>query len=351
MPTINDVARHAGVSRSTVSLVLNKSPLVKDSTRELVERVISELNYVPNNNARGLSANVTNNLGIIFIQDYLPSQNQILYDNNQHVGLCSHNISNGISAGLIGTDYGVITERFCSIAAPKALPRVIQEKRVDGAFIVGVPYSDQFIQNMARTGIPFVVVGVGSYEENVDSIWADPGEGTELAVQELLRTGHKNICLLNCSTGIHSHKWRAQGYLRAMEAYGVQPPPLWNVSVPSNNGQSAYIAFRHFWEAGNRPDAVVTANGQMAAGILNYLYEQHIRVPDDISIIAYEDSSLCGYAAPPITSINIRKEELGKQAVQCLLARLQDPAKEIQHYSLKPYLVQRRSVRPLAEDA
>ena len=71
MATINDVAKRAGVSRSTVSLVLNKSPLVKEETRILVEQVISEMNYVPNSNARGLSARVTNNIGVIFMQDYL----------------------------------------------------------------------------------------------------------------------------------------------------------------------------------------------------------------------------------------------------------------------------------------
>lgn len=347
MPTINDVAKRAGVSRSTVSLVLNKSPLVKEETRELVETVILEMNYVPNNNARGLSARVTNNFGIIFMQDYLPDQTEISYDNDQHVGLCSHNISNGISAGLIGTDYGVITERFCSIAAPDELPRVIQEKRVDGAFIVGLPYSEQFVENMKKTGLPFVMVGVGSYEETVDSIYADPEEGTELAVLELLKTGHRNICLLNCSSGMRSHKWRVRGYERALRAYGMDPNAAWNISVPSNNGKSAYMEFKLFWEAGNRPDAVVTANGQMAAGIMYYLYEQGVRVPDDVSIVAYEDSSICGYATPPLTSINIRKEELGKRAAQCLLSRLQNPDKEIERCSLKPYLVKRNSVRIL----
>lgn len=347
MPTINDVAKRAGVSRSTVSLVLNKSPLVKDETRELVESVILEMNYVPNNNARGLSARVTNNLGVIFMQDYLPDQTEVSYDNDQHVGLCSHNISNGISAGLIGTDYGVITERFCSIAAPEELPRVIQEKRVDGAFIVGLPYSEQFIENMKKTGIPFVMVGVGSYEETVDSIYADPEEGTELAVLELLNTGHKDICLLNCSAEMRSHMWRVRGYHRALQSHGIAPKPDWNVAVPSNNGKSAFHSFKRFWEAGNRPDALVTANGQMAAGILNYLYVQGVRVPDDISIVAYEDSSICGYATPPLTSINIRKEELGKRAAQCLLTRLQNPEKEIERCSLQPYLVSRQSVRVL----
>lgn len=345
MATINDVAKRAGVSRSTVSLVINKSPLVKEKTRLLVESVIAEMNYVPNSNARGLSARVTNNIGVIFMQDYLLGAAQISYDNDQHIGLCSFNISNGIMAGLEGTYYGVITERFCSISEPEELPRVIREKRVDGAVIVGTPYSDQFLDNMKKTGIPFVVAGIGTLEETVDSIYADPGEGTEMAVKVLMETGHRNICLLNCATRLRSHEWRRQGFLRAMEAWGMEPIEGWNIYSERNNGKSAREAFQKFWEAGNRPDGIVTANGQSATGIMSYLYEIGVRVPDDISIISYEDSSICGYAAPALTSVNVRKEELGIAAVKCLVERIRNPEKELETTVIHPYMVHRDSVK------
>ena len=345
MPTIEDVAKQAGVSRSTVSLVLNKSPLVKEETRQLVECVIAEMNYVPNSNARGLSARVTNNLGVIFMQDYLPAGSQVSYDNDQHVGLCSFNISNGIMAGLAGTDYGVITERFCSIAAPDALPRVIREKRVDGAFIVGHPYSGQFIANLKKTGLPFVMVGVGSYEEGIDSFFADPEEGTALAVRELLETGHKHICLMNCPAELRSHASRMRGFQRAFAEFGMDCDENWNIQLESNNGRSAYEAFKRFWEGGSRPDGIVTANGQVAAGMMAYLYEQGIRIPEEISVISYEDSSICGYAAPALTSVNIRKEELGCRAARCLAERIQKPKKETVRCAVPPYLVRRDSVK------
>ena len=224
MATINDVAKKAGVSRSTVSLVINKSPLVKRETRELVERVIAEMNYVPNSNARGLSAKITNNIGVVFIQDYLlNTSGQVSYDNDRHIGLFSFNVSNGIMTGLQDTLYGVITERFCSVAEPDELPRMVREKRVDGLIIAGTPYSPQFVDNLKKTGIPFVITGVGSWEDTADSIYADPGEGTEMAVRELLETGHRKICLLNCSTRLRGHELRCEGFLRAMEAAGIEP--------------------------------------------------------------------------------------------------------------------------------
>lgn len=347
MATIDDVAKRAGVSKSTVSLVINRSPKVKESTRLLVESVIAQMDYHPNSNARGLSARVTNNLAVIIMQDYPPATTQISYDNDQHVGLCSFNISNGIQAGLIGTDYGIIAERFCSVAEPNALPRVILEKRVDGAFIVGMPYSRQFVENMKKSGIPFVMVGVGSFEEGVDSIYADPEEGTELAVRELLQTGHKRIALMNCPANLNSHDARLSGCLRAARANGYNFNKEWNISSVTNSGKGAYEAFKAFWESGARPDAVACANGQSAAGVLAYLYEQQIRVPEDVSIIVYEDSSLCGYATPALTSVNIRKEDLGYRAAQCLIARIQNPDKRVEINSVRPYLIRRNSVKEI----
>ena len=346
MATINDVAKRAGVSRSTVSLVLNKSPLVKQETRELVERVIAEMNYVPNRNARGLSARITNNIGVVFIQDYqLSASKKISYDDDRHIGLFSFNVSNGIMAGLQDTLYGVITERFCSVAAPDELPRMVQEKRVDGVIIAGTPYSPQFVDNLKKSGIPFVITGVGSWEETVDSIYADPGEGTEMAVRELLETGHKKICLLNCSTRLRGHKLRCEGFLRAMKAAGIEPMEDWNICSDLNSGKSAREVFRQFWEAGNRPDGIVTANSQSATGVMSYLYEIGVRVPDEISIISYADSSLCGYAVPALTSVNICKEEMGQAAAKCLIERIQNPDRELEMRVIHPYMVYRNSVK------
>ena len=344
MPTIEDVAKKAGVSRSTVSLVINHSPLVKEKTRQLVEQVIAEIHYVPNSNARGLSARVTGNLGVVFMQDYLPTDTQISYDNDQHIGLCSFNIFNGIMAGLTGTDYGVITEKFCSIADPDALPRMVREKRVDGLFVVGHPYSDRFIHNLKQTGLPFIMVGVGSVVEGIDSVYADPFPGTVLAVEELIRTGHRNICLLNCSNRLATHDLRLNAYKQTLEKAGLPFRPNWNIQAERNNGACSRTAFEAFWAAGNRPDSMVAANGQSATGVMTYLYQIGVKVPEDLSIIAYEDSSICGYAAPPLTSVNIRKEEIGCEAAHCLLKRLREPGRPAEHYSLPPYLVHRASI-------
>ena len=346
MVTIRDVARKAGVSRSTVSLVLNNNPLVKDETRRHVLEVIKELNYVPNNNARGLSSKTNNSLGLVVFVDKTRSPDQFSYDFNQSTGMCSYSISNGIMLGLAETDYGVITERFCSVDEPDELPRVVKNRRVDGVFLVGNPYSPKLMKKMQETGIPMVIAGVDSYEDEIDSVYADPGVGTVMELEHLLETGHKKICLVNSPKNYHSSYTRVKAVSEYVGKNGIDFDFEWVIFCKSNRGESGYETFKEFWEAGNRPDGVITANGQIALGVMRYLYENNIRVPEDVSIVAYEDSSLCGYATPGLTVVNIRKEALGEQAAKCLLQRMQNPEKKVEHIVIEPYMVERQSVEP-----
>ncbi len=344
MVTIRDVAAKAGVSISTVSLVLNKSPLVKDQTREHVLSIIEELQYVVNNSARGLSSKTTNSLGVVFMAEQNVDAREVSYDFDQRTGLSSFNISNGIMSALLDTDYGIVTERFCSVEAPDDLPKIIKSRRVDGVFIVGAPYTLQLIENLRKIEMPFVIVGVDSFESGVDSIFADPGEGTAIAFRYLRETGHENICLISPKNR-HSYYTRAAAITRIAYETGADFNHDWIIGCESNNGKSGYDAFKEFYEQGNRPDAIITGNDYTAMGILRYLYENGIKVPDDISIIPYDDSSFCGYAVPALTSVNIRRELIGERAARCLLARIENPGKPVESISISPQLVIRESVK------
>lgn len=345
MPTIRDIAAEAGVSISTVSLVLNNSPLVKDETRRQVLEIIERLKYIPNHSARGLSSKFTNNLGIIHITETSLDSQEVSYDTDQRTGLASFNISNGIMAGLSETSYGIVTERFCSIERPDDIPNIVKSKRVDGVFIVGSPYDRKLIKNLQEVGIPLVVVGVNSYEVDVDSIYADPGEGTEMAFKLLWDSGHKNICLVNCPKSFPSFYTRSAAISKFAYETGMEFNHDWNIATDNNNGKRGYEAFKAFYEAGNRPDGIVTANDYIAMGILRYLYEKNIRVPDDISIVAYDDSSFCGYSTPGLTSINIKRELIGARAAKCLIERIKNPDKPVEKIVVPPHVVMRGSMK------
>lgn len=343
MVTIIDVANRAGVSRSTVSLVINDSPLVKKETRILVKKIIDEMGYVPNNNARSLSSSTTNNLGIIYMQDN-QSFPATSYDYDQSTGLYSMNIVNGIMLGLADTSYGIVTERFCALDPAQDLPLSVKSCRVDGVIIVGSPCSHRLIQNLQKRRIPFVLAGADYMDDSVDSVYAVPDEGVRLSFEYLVKTGHRSICLLNCPETFGSFQKRHDAFLEISAETGLTPMDTWEVISQSNRGEGGYLAFKAYWEAGGRPDGIIAANGKLALGTMRYFHEIGIRVPQDISIIAYEDSCLCGYTIPSLTSINIQKELIGEQAARCLVERICNPDKPPMQIPVTPYLVCRESV-------
>lgn len=165
-----------------------------------------------------------------------------------------------------------------------------------------------------------------------------------MGVEYLLQTGHRKLCLLNSPQTFRSYEVRCEA-VRQLEQNGLlQFNWDWMLSCTQNNGLGGYQAFKAFWEAGNRPDAMIAANANLALGAMRYLYEQHIRLPDAMSIVAYEDSSLSGYAIPPLTTVDIHKEEIGRRAATCLLERIWNPKKEIEKIVIPSNMVLRESV-------
>ena len=338
--TIRDIAQKADVSRSTVSLVLNNSPLVNEKTRQKVQDIIDQTDYVPNNSARSLSSKVMYSLGIIIMIEDLPHKS---YDFNYETGVFSHDVTIGITNYLAASEYNVVIERFCYSAARGDFPKLIKTRRVDGAFVVGGLYESSFIDQMFTRNIPFVVVG-GHGEKGVDSVNSDPEKGVSLSADHLVETGHRRICLVNAPK-IYRSSYQRQDAFDKVKKKNRSSIKWTMINCPHNTGKGGYIATRDLYESGGKPDGIIAANATMALGVLRYLYEQNIRVPDDVSIVTYEDSILCGYSYPAMSAINIRKEYMGEAAAQLLLDRMKNPDKEISSMVVEPYLVCRNSVK------
>lgn len=344
MANIFDVAKKAGVSKSTVSLVINNSPLVKPDTREQVMSAIEELGYVPSSNARGMRNQKRNSLGIIVLTE---EQGGTGYDIDRFAGLCSYNIADGIYQGLAGSKYSVATEYFSLKDAKVSLPRIVEERRVDGIFLVGSFFDVKLISRIQECGIPTVAVGIGSPADETAAVLADPAEGSYTGARYLLETGHRSICHLNCPRIFRSAEDRARGVQTALREYADVVREQWTLYTDRNNGLSGYETFRKFWESGARPDAVFAANAPLALGALRYLREIHVRVPEDISLLVYEDSVLCGYHTPGLSAVNIQKEKMGYRAaevMQELLGKAPDE-QDGETLTLTPYIVKRDSVR------
>lgn len=340
MANIREIAALAGVSRSTVSLVLNNSPLVKTETREKVKRVIRQAKYVPNSNARGLSRRVMGSLGIIVLSDQRRSRS---YELNDSVGLYSLNVIRGITSRLADTAYAVNIEYFCAEEGT-GLPALVRERRVDGAFIVGGYCDAPFIRMMLDSGVPFVTVAVGAPEKECDSVCADPALGAYESLRYLSRRGHARIGFINCPRSFRSARLREEGAARAQRDGAGALAPDGMRYCAHNNGQGGYDAMREAWQSGLRFDGIATANPQIAMGAIRFLREQGVDVPHDVSFIAYEDNSLCGYSSPPLTAINIQKEAMGERAADMLLRRVADRQKPVESEIVSAHLVERGSV-------
>lgn len=341
MTNIREIAAIAGVSRSTVSLVLNNSDLVRPATREKVLKVIREAKYVPNNNARNLSRKVMSSLGVIVLSDQQRSRS---YDFDNGVGLYSLNVIRGIAGSLEGSDYSINIEYFCEPESEDGMPRLFRERRIDGAFIIGGFCEEPFIEKLLETGIPFVIVAVGAPERLCDSVVSDPARGAYESVRYLAERGHRRIGFINCPVTFRSAHLRVKGVRQAMAERGDTFADEAMIFCDHNNGESGYRAMRKAWAEGLRFDGIGAANPQVAMGAIRFLMQQGVRIPEDCSCIAYEDNSLCGYSAPGLTAINIQKERMGEEAVSLLLGRIAEPGRPLQSVQVDSYLVERDSV-------
>ncbi len=346
MATIWDVAERSGVSKSTVSLVLNNSPLVKEETRQKVLAAIKALNYVPNYNARSLIKKSNNSIGIIHTlrSDRMLKQR---YEWNYGLEQFSHDVEDGIFEAIMerGIDMSVVKEHFDLAPGRKEMPKILQNHRVDGAIFVGGFDNADLLELIKSIEVPTVLVTSSLQVEGIDTVFHDPTYGTFLAAQKLIELGHKHICLINCPVTYRVWPKRIEGFRRAAEEYSYTIDENLLISAEMNTAESAYRVFSRLLDSGSMPDAVVTADNEMAMGVLRCLYERHLRVPDDISIICYDDSGICGNVTPALSAINIQKEVIGRTALGFLLDRISSPKIPPRSVTIKPYLVMRSSVR------
>lgn len=340
--TIIDVAKKANVSKSTVSLVINNAPTVKMETRQRVLEVIEELGYVPNFNARGLTTQKTNSLGVLFTPE--TNVRTSYYDFHDETDIYPNDILAGIPDALVNTDYGLVIERYCaSESADHPLPKMISQRRVDGVIIIYGLYNRELEERIRDSGIPAVVVG--GPQSLFDSISANTGDGIYAATEKLISVGLKKICYVNCPAFFFSNQPRRSGFLRAIEDYQLPVEDQRVVDTEWNTGKGGYEAIKALLESGYMPDGIVAAHDSIALGIMRYLYEVGIRIPQDVSIISFENSVLAGHATPALSTIDISKREMGRLAGELLVQRIENPDMPQVKMMSKPIVIDRDSVR------
>ncbi|MDQ0471371.1 LacI family DNA-binding transcriptional regulator [Labrys wisconsinensis] len=332
MSTIKDVAREAGVSVTTVSHVVNATRPVAPETRERVSDVIRRLGYRPSGIARALKANRTHAIGMLVTTSVNPFFAEVM---------------RGVEAGCFERGYTLILGNTGDVAERlEAYWHTLAARRIDGLVVMTTNASPDFLQQLDSNGV-LPVVALDTAEGLVDCVINDDSEmGGRLAGRFLVERGFRRI---GCITGPAGHP-RGTTRLEAFRAGLTEAGAALDPALVVRSDFTIAGGYRALGELAARPgplpDALFCINDMLAIGALCAAHERGLRVPDDLSVMGYDDSEIAAYTAPPLTTIRQPAFEMGQAAARVLIEHL-DSGTPLPHMlALPPELVERRSVRP-----
>ncbi|KJR14140.1 substrate-binding domain-containing protein [Vibrio parahaemolyticus] len=334
MATMKDIAKLAGVSTSTVSHVINKTRFVSEEISERVNNAAKELNYyAPSALARSLKVNRTKTIGMLVTTSTNPFFGEVV---------------KGVERSCYHKGYSLI---LCNTEGDNERMRqsinTLLQKRVDGLILMCSSLEGERIDVFERyPDIPVVVMDWGPMLFTSDKVQDNSLRGGYLAAKNLIDCGHTEI---GCITGPlikHQAQMRYEGYKRAMNEAGLEFNANWIIESDFEC-EGGYQAFKKMAERGTLPSSIFVSNDMMAMGVINAANELGIKVPDDLSIIGYDDIHIAKFMSPSLTTIHQPKYRLGQAAVETLVRRLDDKSNEAQVVQLEPTLVIRNSVKLL----
>ncbi|MFP2770454.1 substrate-binding domain-containing protein [Oceanisphaera sp. KMM 10153] len=328
MATIKDVARLAQVSTSTVSHVLNKTRFVSPEITFRVEQAIDELHYAPSALARSLKSNETRTLGMLVTASANPFFAEVVQGVEQRC------FELGYSLALCNTRGD--KERL------NASMEMLLQKRVDGIILMctqvrlGAGLFDRY------PSVPLVLADWGPMDMEADLIQDGGKQGGRLATEHLIGLGHRHIGCITGPLGKRAADERLAGFKTAMTTAGLPIRPEWIIEgdfelAGGNSAMSALLA------QAERPTAVFAGNDMMAMGALRALADAGISVPQQMSLVGYDNIELAHYLVPALTTIEQPKAGLGALTVDTLLARIKAPDSPRRVLTLTPELIVRGS--------
>ncbi|AEF21711.1 MULTISPECIES: LacI family DNA-binding transcriptional regulator [Pseudomonas] len=326
MATIKDVAARAGISYTTVSHVVNGTRPVSDQVRSKVEAAIAELGYVPSGVARSLRVRATGTLGLL-----LPNASNPYFAELAR-GIEDHAERNGYSVILCNSDDDIDKQlRYL---------RVLLERRIDGLIVATVASDAAFAQALAALRVPLVLVDRSLEGVSADQLRVDHEQGAYLATRHLLELGHRRIVCIGGPASTQVVQLRAGGYRRALDEAGIEAQAVVDCAFTSPAG---HAAAQVLLAGEQRPTAIFAGNDMIALGVLRAAAERGLQVPQQLSVVGFDDIEVSRYLHPALTTVGQRIGQLGEQAAERLLARIRKPGLVAEQRLIEPTLMLRES--------
>jgi DNA-binding LacI/PurR family transcriptional regulator len=325
--SLEEVAKRAGVSTATVSRVLNNLEIVRPATRARVLKAIAELNYQPNLHARTLAGGRSNTIGMIASN----LENPFFFDVFR--SLEAHARQRGYEVVVAHTEYD-----------PERLVRSVRlmiGRRVAGLAVVVSEMDPALIKELHAARTPCVFYDVGKPQERMTNIRVNYRHGIERLVEYLHDLGHHRLAFVGHHATLGPTSEREAAFITGVRKF--VPEIEWRTEADRDSFEGGRMAAMRLLAAGFQPTAIVCVNDIMAIGVLRALREKGLRVPDDVSVTGFDNIRLAEYCEPPLTTVHIPRDEVGRLAFAALVPDKEAPNISGQEIVIEPEVVLRSS--------
>jgi LacI family transcriptional regulator len=331
---IKAVARRAGVSTATVSRTINGSDKVSPKTAERVRRAIEALHFYPNTNARALGSGRSDLYGLIisditnpFFPELVKAFEDIAVEHGKEVLIANTNYDPGRMEGCVA--------------------RMLQRK-VDGLAVMTSEMDERHIEAVSRRDIPMVFLDAVATGPNISSVGTDYRAGVSCAMEHLISLGHRRIAFISGPLRLASARTRYNAFIEVMERHRLTGDPVM-IQEGNHRVDGGHDAMRRILDSGARPTAVLASNDLTAIGAMGAIHELDLRVPEDISVVGYDDIQLSGFTHPPLTTLRLSRTEIATAAFRALFNSRQPGSNKSRDgavYEIQSTLVLRKSTGP-----
>jgi DNA-binding LacI/PurR family transcriptional regulator len=324
---IRDVAKHARVSIATVSRTINRIPTVDKQLADRVWKAIAELNYFPNTQARALVSGRSRLFGLLISEITNPFFPELIQ------GFEEVAVANGYEILIGSTNYDLASMTVCI--------RRMLERNVEGVAVMTFGVEQPLLEELSSRDIPMVFVDAGPPSPLVRALIVDYRKGILEGVRHLAALGHRKISFISGPLHQRSSQLRKEAFLGALEEMRLRSHPDWLIEG-DHSLEGGMRTMEQLLGQSRLPTAVMCSNDMTAIGVLHKVYRAHLRVPDNLSVIGFDDIHMARVTIPPLTSIQMSRLELARAAVTALRAHVEGTVPH-REYKIDTHLVVRES--------